>query len=140
MTTNRLIIKECKELLEQKGIKPSFHRLKILEYLRTNKIHPTADTLYDELSKEIPTLSRTTVYNTLKLFINHGIVLALTIEDQELRFDIDTTPHGHFKCIRCGEIYDVFGIKIPEFELVNGHDVQRVDLYLRGVCKNCKEK
>lgn len=139
MANAKTNFKEYKEILEKKGIKPSFHRLKILEYLKMNRIHPTADMLYDELSKEIPTLSRTTVYNTLKLFVNHGLVSALTIEDQELRFDIDTSPHGHFKCLKCGEIYDVFTIDIPDFESIDGHDVKQVDLYLRGICKSCKQ-
>ncbi len=50
------------------GIKPSYQRIKIYEYIFNNNIHPTVDNIYKKLLKEIPTLSKTTVYNTLKLF------------------------------------------------------------------------
>ncbi len=52
-------------------------------------------------------LSKTTVYNTLKLFVAKGIVQELTIEEKEVRYDADTKPHAHFKCIECGNVYDI---------------------------------
>ena len=57
------------EYLKENGIKPSYQRMKIYEFLLQNRIHPTVDTIYRALNKEIPTLSKTTVYNTLNLFI-----------------------------------------------------------------------
>ena len=88
--------------LEEEGIRSSYQRLKILEYLQAHRTHPTVDIIYKNLSKEIPTLSKTTVYNTLKLFVSKGIVQELTIEEKEVRYDADTKPHAHFKCIECG--------------------------------------
>ena len=61
--------------------------------------------IYTVLHKEIPTLSKTTVYNTLNTLIDAGLVKLITIDENETRYDIDTTTHGHFKCESCG-IYD----------------------------------
>ena len=92
--------------LSEHGIKPSYQRIKVFDYIIRNKNHPTVDNIYKELVGEIPTLSKTTVYNTLKLFQEKGIVLVINIEDNETRFDADLSNHGHFKCKKCGKIYD----------------------------------
>lgn len=97
-----------KSKLLQKGIKPSLIRLKVYEYLVNHKTHPTADEIYNSLLLEIPTLSKTSVYNTLSLFVEKGLVQIITIEENIVRFDADTSVHGHFQCKSCGKIYDFF--------------------------------
>ena len=132
--------RDLREYLKDKGIAPSYHRLKILEYLMKSKTHPTADMIYKDLSKEIPTLSKTTVYNTLNLFAKKKIISALTIEENELRYDFKTEPHAHFKCIECGNIYDI-DLEFPEFEKVlKDHKVLEYHLYFKGICKKCLKK
>ena len=60
-------IKASAKLLKEKDISPSIQRIRVLEYLQNSKNHPTVDNIYNDLIKEIPTLSKTTVYNILKL-------------------------------------------------------------------------
>ena len=60
-------IKDISDTLLEKNIRPSHQRIKVMEFLLKNKIHPTVDYIYNELHEEIPTLSKTTVYNTLNL-------------------------------------------------------------------------
>ena len=62
-------IKEMSQFLSEKGIKPSYQRVKILERLLADKSHPTVSDIYLDLVDEIPSLSKTTVYNTLNIFI-----------------------------------------------------------------------
>ena len=62
------------------NIKPSVQRIAIMDYLLAHKTHPSIDEIYLALCKDIPTLSKTTVYNTLKLFVEHGAALMLTID------------------------------------------------------------
>src|SRR5690625_3948835 len=100
------MVDNIKNYLLEKDIKPSYQRIKILEYLRTKKNHPTVDMIYKELVKEIPTLSKTTVYNTLNSFVKKDIARVITIEEGETRFDANTKNHGHFKCTNCNSIYD----------------------------------
>ncbi len=136
-----MTLEELKGMLIEKGIQPSFHRLKILEYLIGHRTHPTAEEVYQALSSEIPTLSRTTVYNTLKLFYQKGLVLALTIEDLEIRYDIDVSPHGHFKCLECGKVYDLpFPLSPAQRSELEGHQILEYHIYFRGICRECRSK
>lgn len=127
-----------KDYLVEKNIKPSFARIKILEYLIVEKNHPTVDKIYSELAKEMPTLSKSTVYNTLNSFIKEDVARVVTIEEGETRYDVDITNHGHFKCRDCGEIYD---FKINEMGIdkdgLEDFKVDEKNVYYLGSCKNC---
>jgi Fe2+ or Zn2+ uptake regulation protein len=123
-------------------IKPSVQRLAIMDYLNEHKTHPTADEIFNALSPSIPTLSRTTIYNTLKLFTQQGVVQAITIDERTEHFDADTSIHAHFLCKKCGKIYDaeISVSHIPgekEFEK-EGHQVDETYLFYKGICKDCK--
>ena len=131
-------IESAKEYLIANGIKPSFQRLKIYEYLASKATHPTADMIYNKLAREIPTLSKTTIYNTLSLFQNNGIVSGLSIDPNELRYDADTKVHAHFKCFECGSIIDIpVEPSYPVMAMAEEHDVKERHIYLKGTCKDC---
>ena len=123
------------------SIKPSVQRIAIMNYLKEHKTHPTVDEIFNALSPSIPTLSKTTVYNTLKLFSEMGAALCLNIEEKNARFDGDVSAHAHFICLGCGCIYDIFtdqlesvAVKdIGELEIVQTH------VYYKGYCKKCNE-
>lgn len=129
---------ELKQLLEVKGIKPSYQRLRILEYIMKSRDHPSVDTIFRALSKKILTLSRTTIYNTLGLFASKKIVNTLTIVDSELRFDLSKKPHAHFLCTRCKRVYDVkLETEILNLDIVEGHKPDETYLHFKGMCKQC---
>jgi Fur family peroxide stress response transcriptional regulator len=126
--------------LAEKNIKPSFHRIKVLEYLMVNKNHPTVEQIYSSLKKLFPTLSKATIYNSLNLFVEKGLVQPITIEETEIRYDSTVESHGHFKCECCGKIYD-FGIdidSIPSSGLDN-FIIYSKEIYYRGICRNCAD-
>lgn len=127
-----------KGYLNSNNVRPSYPRLRIFEYLDSKKNHPTADQIYTALYPEMPTLSKTTVYNTLNLFVKEGIAKVITIEDGEARYDADTSTHGHFKCLDCGSVYD-FRIDLTAAEAVGleGFQVEKREIYYFGKCKNC---
>ncbi|MCD4792851.1 MAG: transcriptional repressor [Bacteroidales bacterium] len=127
--------------LSKHGIKPSYQRIQIFDYLIKNRNHPTVDMIYKELVGEIPTLSKTTVYNTLKLFQEKGIVLIINIEDNETRFDADISNHGHFKCKKCGEIFDFeLNENMLNFVKLKNYTIDEQHVYLKGICPKCKQK
>ncbi len=129
------------DFLKENGIKPSYQRIKIYEHLLSNKEHPTVETIYNALNSQIPTLSKTTVYNTLKIFIEKGIAMAITIDDNEVRYDAHTDVHGHFKCERCGQIYD-FSVDLSTVisEFLQDFDVLGQQMFIYGICKSCKKE
>jgi Fe2+ or Zn2+ uptake regulation protein len=139
------LFNDIKEILVKNGISPSYHRLRIYEYLVNNHIHPTADMIYADVIKNIPTLSRTTIYNTLKTFTEKGLISSITIEDNEVRYDADISLHGHFKCISCGALYDIdvdhlhVEKKLIINKKINGHLITEKHIYFKGICKKCQK-
>lgn len=131
-------MKKLKEILESAGIKPTYERLRILKYLEDNINHPTVNMIYDKIVKEIPTISKTTVYNSLDLFAEKGLVLPLIITGTEVRYDRNAKPHHHFLCEKCGRIYDI-NIECPYFKkgYVDGHKITELHGYFKGICKEC---
>jgi Fur family peroxide stress response transcriptional regulator len=85
----QLLFEDLKEKLKKKNINLSYQRLKVLEYLTQVRTHPTVDQIFTDLQKDISTLSKTTVYNTLRVLVQAGLVRVITIEDNETRYDID---------------------------------------------------
>lgn len=131
-------MKNMIERLKEYDIAPSIQRIKILEYLQKNRTHPTADMIYRALVKDVPTLSKTTVYNTLKTFAEKGILTALTLFGNEIRYEYNTKPHIHFKCIHCGKIYDlVKSFDVFKTKKIEGHEITEHHVNLKGVCKKC---
>ncbi|MDR3297405.1 MAG: transcriptional repressor [Prevotellaceae bacterium] len=129
------------ERLNQCGIKPSHQRLMIMSYLLTHYTHPCADTVYSSLVARMPTLSKTTVYNTLRLFARHGAALELSIDEKCLRFDGVIQPHVHFMCKECGSIYDIpLGKKNVPTSVPKKFVVTESQLYLKGLCEGCAGK
>lgn len=126
------------ELLKKKNIKPSVQRIEILFYLIKNKSHPSVDEIYSFLNSKIPTLSKATIYNTLKLFCKKNLISEILIEEDEVRFDYIEKPHIHFKCRNCEKIYDILKkCLIIKSKEIDGHKIEEHHVYLIGICKEC---
>lgn len=95
--------------------------------------------IYNDLIGTMPTLSRTTVYNTLRLLGENDAILELTIDKHIAHYDGDTSPHSHCQCKRCGRIIDIPLQKVDVEQ--NGHDfvIQETEVYYRGYCRECIE-
>jgi len=121
------------DLLKKRGVRPSNPRVKIYEYLCEKKNHPSVDIIYTALKENLPCLSRTTVYNTLNLFLEKGIVRQVIVEDNEARYDADTSSHGHFRCDVCGKIYDfeVDDVEISD-KTIKKFTIKEKHIYFRG--------
>ncbi len=132
-------IQEVYHHLKEHDIKPSVQRVAIMQYLSEHLTHPTIDQIYNDLVPDMPTLSKTTIYNTLRLFYDKKAVIALFIDEKNVRYDGDTSNHAHFKCKKCGAIYDVplEETDIPTFG--GGSDLypEETQIYFLGTCKKC---
>lgn len=130
-------------LLNAHDIKPSVQRIAIMEYLLQHRTHPAVEDIYDALSKKIPTLSKATVYNTLKMLTQKGVARQLTIDEQCTHYDGELGPHAHFLCSSCGKLYDI-GLRDTSAECAanvpTGFRVETSELYLRGICPQCAKK
>lgn len=122
------------------GIRPSIQRLTVLEYLTSCNSHPTADDLYSELIKDNPSLSRTTVFNCLKLFVEKGLINDIDISSDSTRYDDSCRePHAHFMCRRCHRIFDI-PFDMSALKVGNGFISDNVNLFFKGICPECAKQ
>jgi len=134
-------MQEIKKILQRRGIKPTFQRIKILEYLQRCDSHPTVDMIFTMLYKKVPTLSKATVYNTLDIFRKHGLVSVLTISETELRYDYSEMHHHHFYCKKCFKIFNIdITCPVSKTMEVENHKVEEIHCYFKGICKDCLQK
>ena len=138
--------KQYHNTLQDAGIRPSIQRTAIYGYLCEHPVHPDVETVYDALNPIYPTLSKTTVYNTLKLFEEKHIVQSIKIEDDKLRFDAEMRNHYHFKCTKCGKIFDIFldEDKVPSEAsytgiMPQGFSLSKIQTNLWGLCSDCSK-
>ncbi len=132
--------KAITEILNNNDIKPSYARIQIYKYLEMYKSHPTVDEIYLHLIDEIPTLSKTTVYNTLNLFSERELVLVLNLDNLEKRYELVEQNHIHFICESCKKIYDIpyeDNNLLPKgFE---NFQIEEKHIFLKGQCPKCSK-
>lgn len=134
---------EVRRHLLAHGIRPSLQRMAVMDYLNTHHTHPTVEEIYLALHPSIPTLSKTTVYNTLRILVEHKAAQVLTIDDKEAHFDGVVEQHGHFFCRGCERIFDIpmntelFNASI---RLDDSFRLDNAELYLHGWCPECRRK
>ena len=132
-------IQEVHDYLKARHIKPSIQRTAIMQYLLEHANHPDADRIYCELIPSMPTLSKTTVYNTLKLFYDKKAVNMLFIDEKNVRYDGHTHVHAHFRCKKCDAIHDVMleESDIPVCRSSMELLPEETQIYFLGRCKSC---
>jgi Fur family transcriptional regulator, peroxide stress response regulator len=129
------------EQLKNKGIRPSYQRLKVLEFLHLKGGHPTVDEIFRALSADNPSLSKVTIYNTLHILGEAGLLQVVEIDDTEKRYDITLTNHGHFQCDSCKTIFN-FEINIDQVPIagLNQFEITQKSIYFKGLCPNCRKQ
>lgn len=129
---------ELAEMMHKAGVRPSAQRLAILRNVAQRRTHPTAEEILHDLSDEYPTMSRTTVYNSLRTLTDAGLLRELELESGNRRFDFAPQPHhGHLRCRRCGRIFDMplpVGLELPS---APGFCIDSIDIFFRGLCPQC---
>jgi Fe2+ or Zn2+ uptake regulation protein len=115
----------------------------ILNLLRGTHSHPTADQIYDEVRREIPNISKGTVYRNLKVLIEMDLVSELNLNDTVSRFEAKREGHYHFRCERCGRVFDVDEPTNKELDRRiakrTGFKISYHQLEFRGLCHDCQQ-
>lgn len=122
------------------GLKITPQRLAILEYLENNHEHPSAEDIYNALKERFPSMSFATVYNTLEVLMEKGLIKEIGIDSSKKRFDPVVHPHHHFICKKCGKIFDLkedFDITIPQD--LKDCKIFDFQVVFSGLCHECKE-
>ncbi|MGB5738818.1 MAG: transcriptional repressor [Woeseia sp.] len=93
--------------LTERGILPTAQRLEVAEVLLARPQHMSADQIIDVLRADGRRVSKATVYNTLKLFSERGLVRELHVDASRKFYDSTTHPHHHFFHADSGELVDI---------------------------------
>ena len=116
----------------------------ILRILRNTKAHPTADLIYKEVRKEIPNISKGTVYRNLQILQEDGGITELNLSGTVSRFEIKQESHYHFRCEQCGRVIDLDEPVNNELDervaKRTGFKVSYHQLGFRGLCKDCQQQ
>lgn len=136
--------KNIARVLREQGYKATPQRIAISKYALNTDQHPTADRIYREIIKTHPTVSLATVYTTLKVLKEIGLVQELNMPQQQNRFDPNMSPHAHLICLQCGEVSDWMDPLIPELvdriSRDTGSMVSGSSLNMNIVCRKCQLK
>ena len=116
----------------------------ILDVLKQNLIHPTAEEIYQLVIKKNPQISKSTVYRNINILVDLGIIQKISLSTGPDRYDYLYKKHYHAICDKCGEIYDFYydfdigqisnELHKEEIEM----DVSKIEIH--GICENCKSK
>jgi Fe2+ or Zn2+ uptake regulation protein len=128
------------ELLHARGQRVTSQRLVILRELRRRQRHATAEELHRAVHDELPGISIPTVYATLELLVELGLVRRVDTGTAAL-FDAGLEPHQHAVCRRCGRVQDVDG-RLNASGLLSAADasgfhVEGAELIISGLCQEC---
>ncbi len=94
-------------LLESRGVTPTEQRLEVGSVILRRPQHMSADEILAEVNRERSCVSKATVYNTLKLFVERGLVREINVDPQRMLYDSTTRPHHHFYNEDTGELWDI---------------------------------
>ena len=100
-------VARAREVLERHGVRPTTQRLRIAEMLLDQPRHVTAEQILATLRQSPGRVSKATVYNTLKLFVDHGLLRPIHVDPERCVYDSMVAPHHHFQDLETGEMTDI---------------------------------
>jgi len=95
------------ERLRSHGISPTHQRIEIANALFSRCEHQSADQILATVNVHHSETSKATVYNTLKLFLDRGLVREVIVDPSKVFYDPNTAPHHHFYNLVSGELTDI---------------------------------
>lgn len=128
----------------RQGIKVTPQRTEILRELSGTEEHPDAETIYTRVRRRLPSISLDTVYRTLRMLEEKGVISRVPSMKDRARFDANMDRHHHFVCEQCGRISDFYSDALDRFapppEVAAMGQVESVHVELRGRCRACRRK
>jgi Fur family peroxide stress response transcriptional regulator len=129
------------ERLRQVGLKATGPRLLVLAALEHDRSHPTAEQLYARLRPEYPSLSLSTVYQTLEAFLRTGLCRRVSASGARLRVDGTPQDHDHAICRGCNTVFDIdrqfLPLPTPPASLPEGLTVTGLRVEYDVICAAC---
>jgi Fe2+ or Zn2+ uptake regulation protein len=129
--------------LRDRKIAVTPQRLAVMAALQNRRDHPTADLIYQEVRRQLPAISFNTVYKTLEILCQRGMVIKVNPLHAVARYDGETGQHAHLICRHCHHIVDLNweAAKVPLLppEDLHGFQVEHPSLTFWGICPRCQQ-
>jgi len=121
-------------LLRARGIRPSAQRVAIAEFALETCAHPCAEQVWERVLERLPVVSRATVYNTLNLLVEKGLLTQIQLPDGRFAYDPKLEPHHHFIDEDSGAVLDIpwSALDVQRLDQLAGFDVRSYQVVLRG--------
>lgn len=137
-------VSDFTEACRREGIKATHQRTEILRELAGTEEHPDAETIYSRVRRRIPAISLDTVYRTLRMLEEKGIISRFGSGSDRMRFDANTGRHHHFVCNECGLVRDFYSDELDQIHtpasVSKMGSVDSVYVELRGCCRACRKQ
>ena len=136
-------IDELKTKCKNLGLRVTNKRIIIYSEILKSKEHPDAETLFEIVRKKAPEISLDTVYRTLSSLEEMKMIFRVDNLLPKARYDADLSPHCHFLCMKCNEVYDMFldeQVGIDVAKKCNLGSIQDLNFQIRGICNKCLNK
>ncbi|RMG68197.1 MAG: transcriptional repressor [Calditrichaeota bacterium] len=135
-------LKTLEEAFRRYNLKITPQRIAIYRELLASSEHPSAVVIHERIRKTYPNVSLDTVNRTLLTFAEIGLVRVVEGRGDPKRFDPNLRPHHHFRCLRCGQIFDFYNeqydaLELPA-ELQEKFVVTSKRVSLEGICDRCR--
>ncbi len=133
---------EVRALFRAKKVPLTHQRLAVYEELAVRHDHPSAESLYESLRKEYPSLALATVYKTLQTLHAMGMVARVDSPAAQARYDAITETHHHAVCASCGRIEDLFDPRLDRLPAPKaaGFKIEGHSVHFHGLCAACAKK
>ena len=140
----RLTHAQFRDLAWQRGLAATHQRHVVYEAVVASHGHRSPEQIYAAVRKRVPSISLATVYNNLRLFVEHGLLREVSPHASTLRVDGNLEPHHHLVCSRCKSVQDIEG-EFVDFKRLSRHVPDGFDLTqplveVFGLCRRCSTK
>jgi Fe2+ or Zn2+ uptake regulation protein len=121
-------------ILRQCGIQPTPQRIAVVDFVFETKAHPSADMILDSVRRACPTISRATVYNTLNLLVEKGLLRTQILKEGTIIFDPNISRHHHFVDEESGKVYDIpwEALKVTGKKSLKEFEIKDYQVVMRG--------
>jgi Fur family transcriptional regulator, peroxide stress response regulator len=131
------------QILKQAGMRITPQRMAICKLLSETETHPTAAAIFENIRQQYPSLSLMTVYNTLNVLVDLGVVNVLGhAGDDTVHYDANTEPHVNLACVNCHQIIDISSDSVyqlnDEIGSSSGYKLLGARVLYYGVCPACQ--
>jgi Fur family peroxide stress response transcriptional regulator len=137
-------LERFKDVARRAGIKLTHQRLEIFRAVASSVEHPSAEGIYQAVRASMPTISLDTVYRTLWLFIDLGLLNTFGQRQESVRFDANLAQHHHYRCVKCGMVRDFESAELnhlPIPDSVNRFgDIVCAQVEVQGICASCAKE